>query len=103
MGPNRCTTYGSFVKISEPVEYGAQILLLLGNASLQLLQIERPADNGKERWSKNVSRAEQLFAYDDATIREVFLAERTTVGQLYGFIVGKALRCRELHLHFEDV
>ena len=90
---------GSFVKINEPVEYGAaDSTAVRVTLPLQLLQIERPADNGKERWSKNVSRAEQLFAYDDATIRDVFLAERTTVGQLYGFIVGKALRCRELHL-----
>ena len=90
---------GSFVKINEPVEYGAgDSTTFRATLPLQLLQIERPADNGKERWSKNVSRAEQLFAYDDATIRDVFLAERTTVGQLYGFIVGKALRCRELHL-----
>ena len=90
---------GSFVKINEPVEYGAaDSTTVRVTLPLQLLQIERPADNGKERWSKNVSRAEQLFAYDDATIRDVFLAERTTVGQLYGFIVGKALRCRELHL-----
>ena len=90
---------GSFVKINEPVEYGAtDSTAVRVTLPLQLLQIERPADNGKERWSKNVTRAEQLFAYDDATIREVFLAERTTVGQLYGFIVGKALRCRELHL-----
>ena len=90
---------GSFVKINEPVEYGTtDSTTVRVTLPLQLLQIERPADNGKERWSKNVSRAEQLFAYDDATIRDVFLAERTTVGQLYGFIVGKALRCRELHL-----
>jgi hypothetical protein len=92
---------GSFVKINEPVEYGAadsSTSTLRVMLPLQLLQIERPADNGKERWSKNISRANQLFAYDDATIRDVFLAERTTVGQLYGFIVGKALRCRELHL-----
>lgn len=91
---------GSFVKINEPVEYGAadSTSTIRVTHPLQLLQIERPADNGKERWSKNISRANQLFAYDDATIRDVFLAERTTVGQLYGFIVGKALRCRELHV-----
>jgi oxalate---CoA ligase len=89
---------GSFVKINEPVEYGAADSTVRVTLPLQLLQIERPADNGKERWSRNISRANQLFAYDDATIRDVFLAERTTVGQLYGFIIGKALRCRELHL-----
>lgn len=91
---------GSFVKINEPVEYGAtdSSSTVRSMLPLQLLQMERPAGDRKERWSKNISRANQLFSYDDATIREVFLAERTTVGQLYGFIVGKALRCRELHL-----
>jgi oxalate---CoA ligase len=90
----------SFVKIHEPVEYGAtdSTSTIRTTLPLQLLQMERPAGNGRERWSKNISRANQLFAYDDATIHDVFLAERTTVGQLYGFVVGKALRCRELHL-----
>jgi transcription factor C subunit 3 len=91
---------GSVVKIDEPVEYGAadSTSAVRVTLPLQLLQVERPAENGQERWSRNISRANQLFSYDDATIRDVFLAEHTTVGQLYGFIVGKALRCRELHL-----
>ena len=90
---------GSFVKINEPVEYGAgSTSTVRTTLPLQLLQMERPGDNHEERWSRNITRANQLFAYDDATIRDVFLAERTTVGQLYGFIVGKVLRCRELHL-----
>ena len=90
----------SFVKINEPVEYGASNLTSTARAAppLQLLQVEHSVNNGKERWGKNLSRANQLFTYDDATIRDVFLSERTTVGQLYGFIMGKALRCRELHL-----
>lgn len=90
----------SAVKINEPVEYGTINPTSTAGITLplQLLQMERPADNRKERLSKNISRANQLFTYDDATIRDVFLAERTTIGQLYGFIVGKALRCRELHL-----
>lgn len=65
---------------------------------LQLLQIERPSENDGERWKQNTARASQLFAFDDATIREVLLTERTTLGQLYGFIVAKARRARQLHL-----
>jgi transcription factor C subunit 3 len=51
----------------------------------------------------NPDRADELFAYDEETIREVLLTERTTMGQMYGFIVGKLIRAREFHLHGLDV
>ncbi|KAF6766510.1 hypothetical protein DFP72DRAFT_866743 [Ephemerocybe angulata] len=90
---------GSAVKIKEAVEYGADpTVTARGILPLQLLQLEQPGENKKERWSKNAARADQLFAYDDATIRDVLLAERTTQGQMYGFIVGRAARAREFHL-----
>ncbi|KAG6891070.1 hypothetical protein C0995_014159 [Termitomyces sp. Mi166 len=90
---------GNFVKIDEHVEYGADPSSIpRGALPLQLLQMEQPGDDRKERWSKNVARAEQLFSYDDSVIRDVLLTERTTLAQLYGFIVGKAVRCREFHL-----
>ncbi|KAG6891388.1 hypothetical protein C0992_007611 [Termitomyces sp. T32_za158] len=90
---------GNFVKIDEHVEYGADpTYISRGALPLQLLQMEQPGDDRKERWSKNVARANQLFSYDDSVIRDVLLTERTTLAQLYGFIVGKAVRCRELHL-----
>jgi len=88
----------SFVKINEQVDYGAGPSVHRGIPPLQLLQMEKPADDEKERWSKNLDRAQQLFTHDDSTIRDVFLAERTTMVQLYGFTLGKALRCRRLHL-----
>lgn len=89
----------SFVKIDERVEYGADpTSISRSSLPLQLLQMEQPGTDKKERWSKNIARANQLFTYDDETIREVLLAERTTLGQLYGFIVGKMARVRELHL-----
>jgi hypothetical protein len=88
----------SFLKIHDEVDYGAGPSIPRGVPPLQLLQTEKPTDDGKERWSKNLDRVQQLFAYDDPTIRDVFLAERTTMVQLYGFILGKALRCRQLHL-----
>lgn len=89
----------SFLKIDERVEYGAEpTSISRSSLPLQLLQLEQPGTDKKERWSKNMARANQLFAYDDETIRDVLLAERTTLGQLYGFIVGKMARVRELHL-----
>jgi transcription factor C subunit 3 len=89
----------SFVKIDEKVEYGADPTKISRSVlPLQLLQLEQPGTDKKERWSKNLARANQLFTYDDETIREVLLAERTTLGQMYGFIVGKMARVRELHL-----
>lgn len=88
-----------FVKIDERVEYGADPTSLSRSLlPLQLLQLEQPGTDKKERWSKNMARANQLFTYDDETIREVLLAERTTSAQLYGFIVGKMARIREFHL-----
>lgn len=97
--PSFTSSTSTVVKIQEAVNYGAD-----ASAStrvilpLQLLQLERPGEDKKERWSKNLDRANQLFAYDDDTIRNVLLTERTTHGQLYGFIVGKAARARALHL-----
>ncbi|KAG6814043.1 hypothetical protein H0H92_003893 [Tricholoma furcatifolium] len=94
---------GNFVKIDEHVEYGADATSIpRGALPLQLLQMEQPGDDRKERWSKNMARAEQLFSYDDTVIRDVLLTERTTLAQLYGFMVGKAVRCREFHLSTLD-
>ncbi|KAF9478011.1 hypothetical protein BDN70DRAFT_809556 [Pholiota conissans] len=88
-----------FIKIAKRLDYGAHSpSTCRGILPLQLLQLEQPGDNDKERWSKNLDRANQLFTYNESTIREVLLAERTTMAQFYGFIVGKALRCRQLHL-----
>jgi hypothetical protein len=90
---------GPVLKLDERVEYGADpTSVARGALPLQLLQMEEPGTDRKERWSKNVARANQLFSYDDNVIREVLLTERTTLGQLYGFIVGKVVRARELHL-----
>ncbi|KAF5319851.1 hypothetical protein D9758_018452 [Tetrapyrgos nigripes] len=86
-------------KISEPLDYGADATRLTKNAlPLQLLQLEKPGTDNNERWIKNAARADQLFALDEATIREVLLTERTTIGQYHGTIVAKMLRARELHL-----
>ena len=85
-------------KIDERVEYGPDHDQRRSSLPLHLLQTEQPGDNPPEKWNKNVARAEELFAYDDTTVREVLLTERTTLGQLYGFVVAKALRARKFHL-----
>jgi oxalate---CoA ligase len=64
---------------------------------LRLLQSERGVDSIGQ-WSKNSGRADQLFESDDQTIHDVLLTERTTLAQLYGFVPGKMMRARELHL-----
>lgn len=79
--------------LEEPIEYGPGVSPARhGSLPLNLLQIE-------EQDEKENERLKQLFSYDSKTIRDVLLTERTTVAQLYGFIVGKALRLRQLHLH----
>jgi hypothetical protein len=64
---------------------------------LRVLQSERGVDN-IGHWSKSSGRADQLFQSDDQIVHDVLLTERTTVAQLYGFIPGKMVRARELHL-----
>jgi hypothetical protein len=88
-------------KIDEPLSYGSAHIHRAA-LPLQLLRLEDPSENSAERWKQNAARAAQLFTFDDATIREVLLTERTTVGQLYGFVVGKARRVRQLHLAILD-
>ncbi|KAK0198496.1 hypothetical protein F5146DRAFT_1158718 [Armillaria mellea] len=87
-------------KIDDPVEYGPDPTLIAREGlPLQLLQMENSSGHDQaERWKKNTARAEKLFTHDDRVIREVLLAERTTLGQMYGNIVAKGLRSRELHI-----
>ncbi len=88
-----------FVKIDKRLEYGTHSpSTCRGILPLQLLELEQSGDNNGDKWTRNSARASQLFGYNEMTIREVLLAERTTMAQFYGFIVGKALRCQRLHL-----
>lgn len=90
----------SYVKIDEQVEFGADLSRPQQSVlPVQLSEPEQPEEEDKkERWAKNVSKAKQLFSYDDDTIRSVLLTERTTLAQCYGFIVGKVARARHLHI-----
>ncbi|KAF9229607.1 hypothetical protein BS17DRAFT_743885 [Gyrodon lividus] len=79
--------------LEEPVDYGTSVRSLQhASLPLQLLQME-------EQGEKQDERLKQLFSYDSDTIRDLLLTERTTVSQLYGFVVAKALRLRQLHTH----
>ena len=64
---------------------------------LKHLQSERGADKIGSQ-PKSSDRADQFFQSDVQTIRDALLTERTTLAQLYGFLPGKMMRARELHL-----
>ena len=92
--------HGTPYSISNPTPAGAppgELKAKRPAQPLRLLQSERRVDNIGQ-WSKNSGRADQLFESDDQTIHDVLLTERTTLAQLYGFIPGKMMRARELHL-----
>ncbi|KAF8203137.1 hypothetical protein BJ912DRAFT_1018924 [Pholiota molesta] len=73
-----------FVKIAKRMEYGAHSpSTCRGILPLQLLQMEQPGDNNKERWSKNLDRA---------------INSSHTMNPRFAKFLGKALRCRQLHL-----
>ncbi|KAL0071703.1 hypothetical protein AAF712_000625 [Marasmius tenuissimus] len=85
-------------KLTEPLEYGSEGSRVSKSAApLQVLRVETPVANN-ERWSKNATRAEELSTLNDEAIRSVLLAERSTLGQLYGTIMARVLRVRELHM-----
>ncbi|KAJ6501642.1 hypothetical protein C8R47DRAFT_1108154 [Mycena vitilis] len=87
------------IVVDEHTEYGSNAPRAYKRPTtvpIQLLQAGRAT--GKAR-VPNADRADELFAYDEDTVREVLLTERTTLGQLYGFICGKVIRAREFHLH----
>ncbi|KIK99780.1 hypothetical protein PAXRUDRAFT_445053 [Paxillus rubicundulus Ve08.2h10] len=87
------TTVPPVKTLEEPVDYGTSVRSAQpASLPLQLLQME-------EQGEKQDERLKQLFSYDSNTIRDLLLTERTTVAQLYGFIVPKALRVRQLHIH----
>jgi hypothetical protein len=70
----------------------------------QPIHIERPIlpvellDVDKGNYNANVKRADELFQLDDQTLRGLFLTDRNTLSQLYGFLPGKALRSKQVHL-----
>ncbi|KAF8649735.1 hypothetical protein AX16_005506 [Volvariella volvacea WC 439] len=84
-----------YVKIDEPVEFGANT----ASSSISANPVAQPNEPlHPERWSRDASRAEQIFSNEDAKIREILLGERTTLAQLYSFIVGRMARARALYL-----
>ncbi|KAG2045206.1 hypothetical protein BDR03DRAFT_989022 [Suillus americanus] len=83
----------------EPVNFGASSSVSqCTTLPLHLLQIEKSRKDDDEHQVLDAAKAEELFAYDSETIRDVLLTERTTVAQLYGFRVGKAARLRDFHV-----
>ncbi|KAK7019694.1 hypothetical protein VNI00_017994 [Paramarasmius palmivorus] len=87
-------------KLDVPMEFGSASRRNKPFTPVQLLEGSAKEGEGKERhrWSKSTEYSEKLLDRSDEEIRSVLLAERTTLGQAYGSIMGKALRTRELHL-----
>ncbi|KDQ54862.1 hypothetical protein JAAARDRAFT_352005 [Jaapia argillacea MUCL 33604] len=86
-------------KVDEELNYGGDRHMPRRALPLQLMQMETPGKGDGERWAKNTSRADELFTYDEDTIRDVLLTEKHTLAQMSGFIVGKVMRAQKLHLH----
>lgn len=88
------------VVVAENTEYGSEGMARRrrkpSTAPAQLLQAGRVTGSAR---IPNPDRADELFSYDEETIREVLLTEKMTLAQMYGFIPGKLIRARELHLH----
>ncbi|KAF9073871.1 hypothetical protein BDP27DRAFT_1318300 [Rhodocollybia butyracea] len=82
--------------IDEPIKYGQEKQALRKHVPVR--ELEKVGIDGPDRWGKNPERAAQLFAQDEALIRDVLLTERTTICQAYGSIIAKCKRARELHL-----
>ena len=60
-------------------------------------------ENYHERWHRNESRIQDLFLHGDDVIHEALLLEKQTLSQTYGFITGKAMRARKIHMHMSSI
>ncbi|EIW64510.1 uncharacterized protein TRAVEDRAFT_139409 [Trametes versicolor FP-101664 SS1] len=78
--------------LDEPVAYGG------ARIKSQAKPHPSVALNHDESQEQREANASELFLRDDQTIRDALLAEKNTVAQLYGYIVGKAARARALHM-----
>ncbi|KAJ7456579.1 hypothetical protein FB451DRAFT_1048140 [Mycena latifolia] len=87
----------SAIVVDEHTEYGSKHVRPNRQPKTFPVQLLQAGARQGSR-TPNPARADELFAYDEETIREVLLTERTTLGQMYGYIVGKLIRTREFHL-----
>ncbi|TFY76775.1 hypothetical protein EWM64_g7236 [Hericium alpestre] len=85
-------------RVEEEIKYGRELAEPNRRTlPLDLLQRARLADyQGNPTHPEAV---DELFQREDQDIRDTLLTERSIVSQLHGFISGKALRARELHLY----
>jgi oxalate---CoA ligase len=74
-------------KVQGPLEYEVSYRAKLKNKARRA-----------EKDRKDNLPLEDLFSYEDDTVRQMLLTERTTLAQSYGTIIAKFLRVRELHL-----
>ncbi|KAJ7693612.1 hypothetical protein B0H17DRAFT_1059213 [Mycena rosella] len=85
------------IVVDEHTEYGSKFVRAKRRPKIAPAQLLQAGPRPGTRLP-NPDRADELFAHDEETIREVLLTERTTLGQMYGYIVGKIVRTREFHL-----
>ncbi|ESK95510.1 hypothetical protein Moror_12696 [Moniliophthora roreri MCA 2997] len=87
-------------RLDEPMEFGSGSRRDNAIAPVELLHADDSAkrEKGRHRWHRNMEYSEKLLDRSDEEIRNVLLAERSTLGYAYGSIMGKCLRARELHL-----
>lgn len=85
--------------LNESIAYGAGPANTFAFGAANKLPIESNARiTSQDRRARTATQADRLFQQDDDVIRDVLLTERSTVSQLYGYIMGKAKRARKLHL-----
>ncbi|KAJ7293167.1 hypothetical protein C8J57DRAFT_1268269 [Mycena rebaudengoi] len=90
------------IVVEQDTEYGAKF-----KKYTRLKKESKPLpfelqSTGRKGQPHDAALAEKVFSHSEDTIREVLLTERNTIGQMYGFIVGKLMRVRELHLAHLD-
>ncbi|KAF7306563.1 B-block-TFIIIC domain-containing protein [Mycena indigotica] len=87
------TNFNHSIVVDADTEYGAKS----GRKPRKSTAAQLLLGDDDENRMPNAQRADELFAMNDEAIREALLTERTTFGQLYGYIPAKMLRAREFH------
>lgn len=84
-----------FKKLETHVEYNTSRGLITEHKIA--LEVDRVAGANGE-WEKDEDRARRIASLDPAQVRSILLTEPATIAQLYGYISGRFMRARELHL-----
>ncbi|KAF9523601.1 hypothetical protein CPB83DRAFT_821291 [Crepidotus variabilis] len=86
----------SFTRLEESTEYGS--IPRNGASTIRFLQAQTSQQRHEEPQKTSEEPKKRMASTIDEEIRSAFLADRSTTQQLYGYILGRALRGRQLHL-----